>query len=501
MSDDVVCLSDSSDSSDSVLRCEDEEPRAIDEIYFPSARNATSDFSFPEVPFDYVLDINNREKESTRDEINTESRKNVRRSSLKPYSSEPDYHGDNEPANVMLSSSLSEHYSHESHFSTEEYPLSGNTAHAKNNKGKRTTNRSKKTGNAERAAKQQEAAKEKALKTIAIQNLKNMQPGECMKFMEVIIGEDLINEPFYSDIISKLRSSELLFTVKSQVIPRSVTWKRTAEEYYVDSDNSICTKSRVLDEDQIVVIWNWDEAVTKVANGDLCASVATMQASIDKKKLTLIIYGIEEYFKYQKSCKKKSDGNKHPEKSRNKRSSKQDNIFGRLPRISKSDLELCLTEAQLTMNCNSRLMENPENLAMMIYQYTKSIAERPLKLERKNNVEDKLDWYAKCDNRDTVQVDKEGNGLKRLWQQQLCQFHLATLETAEAISKVYGSPLQLMDAYMKCTPTEGQKLLKDIPVRRAAGPLTTARKIGPELSKKIYTMFTSEDGEALLGNE
>lgn len=35
-------------------------------------------------------------------------------------------------------------------------------------------------------------------------------------------------------------------------------------------------------------------------------------------------------------------------------------------------------------------------------------------------------------------------------------------------------------------------------IRRAAGPLTTIRKIGPELSKKIYLMFTSEDGENIL---
>lgn len=34
-----------------------------------------------------------------------------------------------------------------------------------------------------------------------------------------------------------------------------------------------------------------------------------------------------------------------------------------------------------------------------------------------------------------------------------------------------------------------------------AGPLSTVRKVGPQLSKKVYTMFTSEDGDALLGTE
>lgn len=56
-----------------------------------------------------------------------------------------------------------------------------------------------------------------------------------------------------------------------------------------------------------------------------------------------------------------------------------------------------------------------------------------------------MDWYVSCDNRDTVKVDKDGNGLKRLWQQQLCQFTLMSLETSEAIASVYKSPLQLME--------------------------------------------------------
>lgn len=38
-------------------------------------------------------------------------------------------------------------------------------------------------------------------------------------------------------------------------------------------------------------------------------------------------------------------------------------------------------------------------------------------------------------------------------------------------------------------------------IRRAVGLLTAVRRVGPELSKKIYTMFTSENGDTLLGTE
>jgi len=80
----------------------------------------------------------------------------------------------------------------------------------------------------------------------------------------------------------------------------------------------------------------------------------------------------------------------------------------------------------------------------MVYQYTKSISEIPYKLQRRGNQEGKFDWYVMGDNKNTVRVDKDGNGLKRLWQQQLCQFNLSSLETSEAICTVYPSPMQLI---------------------------------------------------------
>lgn len=40
---------------------------------------------------------------------------------------------------------------------------------------------------------------------------------------------------------------------------------------------------------------------------------------------------------------------------------------------------------------------------------------------------------------------------------------------------------------------DGVNLLANIPVRRAGGPLTSIRRIGPELSKKLYTLYTNSD--------
>lgn len=46
--------------------------------------------------------------------------------------------------------------------------------------------------------------------------------------------------------------------------------------------------------------------------------------------------------------------------------------------------------------------------------------------------------------KDSVNVDSNGNGLRRLWQEQLTSFPLSRLETSEAIMDKYGTPAQLM---------------------------------------------------------
>lgn len=200
----------------------------------------------------------------------------------------------------------------------------------------------------------------------------------------------------------------------------------------------------------------------------------------------------ENYFAYQKKAAGKGKA-----KSQSGKTGDQD--FRNFPDISRRQLESCLNEVQITAGCNSRLIATRHELALMVYQCTKAIAETPYKLEKNKSLANKFDWYAMGDSKNTVKVDKDGNGLKRLWQQQLCQFSLSSLEIAEAICSIYPTPANLIEAYMNCTDEDdGINLLKDIPIRRAPGPLGTVRKVGPGLSKKIYLMFTSKDGESML---
>jgi hypothetical protein len=96
--------------------------------------------------------------------------------------------------------------------------------------------------------------------------------------------------------------------------------------------------------------------------------------------------------------------------------------------------------------------QNPDNETLLVtnsllsskYYGIVIIACLVPRYEKHKREQEKLEWYAAGDSRDCVRVDKNGNGLLRLWQQQLCQFNRVSMETAQAITSVYRSPNALV---------------------------------------------------------
>lgn len=148
------------------------------------------------------------------------------------------------------------------------------------------------------------------------------------------------------------------------------------------------------------------------------------------------------------------------------------------------------------MDC--RFVESAEELASLITSTTKSLSQLDYKMEKQRQ-EEELVWFAKADLKHCVKVDKNGNGLAKLWQQQICQFTAIGIETANAITSHYPSPRALIDRYKICSSvTEGEKLLQDIQMRRDAGILSSTRRLGPEISKKMYQLYMTDDPDLEL---
>ncbi|KAF7993333.1 hypothetical protein HCN44_006393 [Aphidius gifuensis] len=338
----------------------------------------------------------------------------------------------------------------------------------------------------EKLKRQRDAKIEKLEKKIALMIQKNSKPGECMKFIKVELDETLKSFDFYQQSLSELIGAGVSFKEVSMMIPNSIKWIKINEEYSIDEKEiNIQTKKQEEEENLVLIIWDVEYVVKLFNDNELSSTIINISKILTNKRLSIIIYHLEDYF-----LAKKNAGGKKKEQQYFK-------DLKKLPKIDRNLFEITLVELQLEINCNFRLIDDFEEISLVIYQYTKSFAEIDYK-KNEAAIMEEMDFYAAGENRDTVGVDKDGNGLKNLWIKQLCMFNAVGLSTAEAICSVYPSPVALMNAFVNCSIEEGEALLKDIPIKRADDPLATHRKIGPELSKKLHRMFTSEDGEKLL---
>lgn len=286
--------------------------------------------------------------------------------------------------------------------------------------------------NEEKIKAKKAAARERILKTIMVKQQKNIQPGECMKFIQVDMSPSIRNFDFYQETLTMLESSSVTYCLNSLVIPNSLMWTRIIEEDSVDDDNNINTLITKEKQKSLVIIWDWAEVIKRIYDKSFTATLSSITSSMPQMTLSLLIYGIEGYFDY---CNQRSN-------------KKIDSVYegiNDMPKLSRKDFETHLIDIQLVANCSIRLVEKSTDMSLLIYQYTKAIAEIPYKLETRNKLHQQMDFYAAGDNKNTIKVDTDGYGLKKLWLKQLCMFNNSGLAIAEAICSMYASPEELMN--------------------------------------------------------
>lgn len=232
--------------------------------------------------------------------------------------------------------------------------------------------------------------------------------------------------------------------------PHSITWQR--------SGTSTSTADAPVDaDDHALLVWFVADLSASLRNNTLSHQISNAHRRVNNRPSTLLLCGSASELKR----------NQH-------------------------QIDRALIRVQLQFNIGYQLVPSAAELAQIVLRFTKSVAEAP---HKRMNEADECGFYVANDNRDCVLV-RDGIGLSSLWQHQLCKLPLASLETAEAIMGAYAMPRVLLDAY---DAGGGGDVLSAIPVRRTAGTvLSTARKIGPELSARIHTLYTSDDPDKVL---
>lgn len=366
----------------------------------------------------------------------------------------------------------------------------------------KVTNKSQRTSEKlrERERKKEEKELAKALKNIEREVKKNDKPQERLKSMKVVLDSHFEEIPGVCDLFSSLDNFEFKYSVERNHLPFSVVWYHKVTDVEIVNNKAQMLEREEL-QNYLLLFLTKSFFIDKVnasmqkrkKNGisygqTLLDYVVGVKTVFPLMKITCVTLGLEDYFREKAEERKKKKDSQVPRNVKDGQT---------LKNVSRKDIEEAMIEVQLQAVVNFKLLDKISQFVDLLSMYTKAIAEAPLKRER--HQQQGFSWYADADSSCPVRIAKDGTGLISLWQQQICQFQNVGKEVAQAIAAEYPSPMRLMEAYRKCTTKQqAEKLLQDIVVRRGFGPLGTTRRIGPELSYKIYLFFTSTDGNHLI---
>lgn len=118
------------------------------------------------------------------------------------------------------------------------------------------------------------------------------------------------------------------------------------------------------------------EFLGHVSNKTLTAHIQTIRSIFPNKRLTLGLFGMERYFRFQKNQK---NNEFRQEVAGAQRNTKDTSTFKDTPKISRREIEFALTELQILCKVCYRMLETSHDVALLVTQFVKSVAQLPYK--------------------------------------------------------------------------------------------------------------------------
>ncbi|KGL78186.1 Crossover junction endonuclease EME1, partial [Tinamus guttatus] len=357
----------------------------------------------------------------------------------------------------------------------------------------------------EREIRKRQQEQEKERKKALAKMLKAQRPGECQKYITVVLDQVLFQVEVGEHVLSALQSKNYSCVVESQAVPCGITWRRRAVLTQTDEENELTEEPHILVllrlEEFLSMVHNYKQEAQGCTEGQketLQTFVARVMEKMPGKTLALAVAGVDSYFGSLRTQSKKRlqpeavNGDQAEDKGKQRKKKAKDSG----PDVSRLDVEDALVDLLLQTNVQVRLAESLEELVEFVTMFTKAVAEAPYKRERENTG---FSFCVENEGCRGVKLDPTGKGLLEVWKRQIQQFNRVSLDMAEAIVSAYPSPQLLVQAYSKCSSEEEQEhMLANIVVRRGEGVTATKRRIGPELSRRIYLQMTSHDPDLCL---
>ncbi|XP_061564097.1 crossover junction endonuclease EME1 [Cololabis saira] len=357
----------------------------------------------------------------------------------------------------------------------------------------------------EKEALRQEQDRHRAERKALAETAKALRPEECIKHMVVAVDPALLQTEGGGTLLASLQALGCSCAIEKQVVPQSVGWSRRSPCGQLDEgrrDPEPCVVLQMTVEHFITLIHGYiqEERLGRTDCGPTLTSwVQEQQRRQPSKTLSLAVIELEKYFRLQKSRSQKrlreAVAVEGKGSGKGKKRRKNDDAET-LPEVSRVDVEEAAVHLQLHTGVSLHFLSTWKDFSDYITMTTKAVAEAPFKREREQTG---FSFYLESEWAGGQRVDRAGGGLLQVWKRQIQQFNRVSPDMAAAIVAAYPSPQLLEKAYGRCR-TEGEKmsLLSDLLIRRGEGVTSTTRRVGPELSKRIYLTMHSWDPEQNL---
>ncbi|XP_064127288.1 crossover junction endonuclease EME1 isoform X2 [Loxodonta africana] len=343
---------------------------------------------------------------------------------------------------------------------------------------------------------------ERKKKALQANRLKAQRPEECLKHIVAVLDPVLLQMEGGGQLLGALQSMECSCVIEAQAVPCSITWRRArlSEDGGEDWAEEPMVLVLLLAEAVVSMINNLKQGgldSTKKGKEALRNFVTDIAAKTTGKALSLVIVDQKKCFSAQNPPRRRKQGGTNREQAKVKKKQRQPEAnTGPMPLVTRVDLEEALVELQLYTEAQVGILQSWKELADFACAFTKAVAEAPFKKLRDQTG---FSFCLESDWAGGVKVDCSGRGLALVWRRQIQQLNRVGLEMASAIVNAYPSPQLLAQAYRRClSEQERQNLLADIQVRRGVGVTSTSRRVGPEVSRRIYLQMTTLQPNLLL---
>ncbi|NXS42101.1 EME2 endonuclease, partial [Balaeniceps rex] len=282
----------------------------------------------------------------------------------------------------------------------------------------------------------------------------------------------LLKDPGSNAWVKVLSSLDCKYSFEPQAIPCSITWRRNMPSTLSTLDGPMV---KTEEEKEVLVLVEPEDFLKRLfslTQPDLnqVLPLADLEGS-STKTYSLAVMGLDAYRRYVPGEWWCWGGSQWVE-------------------ISVS----ALVVLQLWGNIEVLFLDTWQEFGQHVSALTKAIAKRPYKRQLESQ---ELPFCTAGAWASGVRVEKDGTGLWQVWKRQIQQFNRVSPATAAAIAEAYPSPSLLLQAYEECsTEDEKRLLLSDIPVKLDVS--RKDRRVGPDLSRRIYLFMVSTDPDLVL---